>query len=138
MAPIDVKTKYDNQTHVMVICFSGTIDGLAEIDIIVDDIVRSFDIVSEPRIWFVTDFTEMISRPEDVSSSIIVRNIHPKLGSLFSARTLGRVVVAGRNYYIKAFISLLGAVIGKKAHLCDTIEQALAYIEKQKQSLKNQ
>lgn len=137
MAPIEVKTMYDSQLNVMITFFSGTIGGLAEIETITDGIVSSFEQINEQRLWFVSDFTGIISRPDDISTSIIVRKIHPKLGNLFKKRTLGRVVVAKQqNYYIKTFVSLLGAIIGKKAHVCETLEQALAYIEKQKQALK--
>lgn len=137
MAPIQVKTRYDSQTNIMITFFSGTIGGLAEIETITDGIVSSFEQINEQRLWFVSDFTGIISRPDDISTSIIVRKIHPKLGNLFKKRTLGRVVVARQqNYYIKTFVSLLGAIIGKKAHVCDTLEQALVYIEKQKLTLK--
>lgn len=137
MAPVEVRTFYDEQRNIMLVSFHGTLDRLLEIDDIANGIIESFKTVATQRFWLVADFTELRPLAEDLSATILVRKIHSRLGRLFKRRTLDRVVVARRNSFIKTFVSLLGAVIGKKAQVFDSLERAISYLEKQKFALRS-
>lgn len=132
MAPVELRAIYDEKSNIMYLSFFGTLDELSEIDNIASNIIDSFKTVSTPRFWLVADFTELKPLDHDFSATILVRKIHIRLGRLFKRRTLDRIVVARRNSFIKTFVSLLGAVIGKKAQVFDSLERAVSYVEKQK------
>jgi hypothetical protein len=132
MAPIEIKAIYDGQSNIMFVSFHGTFERFHEIDDIANGIVNSFKNVPTQRFWLVADFNDLQLATEDISATILVRRIHSKLGRLFKSRTFDRVVVTKKNSFIKAFISLLGAVIGKKAPVFDSIDHAILYINKQK------
>jgi hypothetical protein len=135
MAPIETAINFDNNRNAVIITFSGQLESVGQLETILENISEAIVSVSQNgKVWCIADYTSVV--PGGYSVTHFIRMTRKRLVSVFKNHTLGRIAIIRNNPNARLFVNLFGTLIGSKAHICISIDDAITLLDKLSNNMK--
>lgn len=129
MAPIETAINFDNNRNAVIITFSGQLESVGQLETILENLSEAIVAVSQNgKVWCIADYTGVV--PGGYSVSHFIRMTRKRLVGVFKEHTFGRIAIIRNNPNARLFVNLFGTLIGSKAHICVSIDEALGLLDK--------
>lgn len=129
MAPIETAISFDNNRNAVIITFSGQLESVGQLETILENLSQAIVTVSQNgKVWCIADYTGVV--PGGYSVSHFIRLTRKRLVDVFKEHTFGRIAIIRNNPNARLFVNLFGTLIGSKAHICVSIDEALGLLDK--------